>query len=137
MHDRNLLPSLRVRFTEPADVAAFGEGWFIYDERAIVRKPARDLIAIEEEVGLAMPQIMNEMRRSSVMGDLAGAWIAVREQDAKLAGVFEDFSPLVMLMEWERVPEDVEAGKGAPIDLPVPSTPSVILQTLPVTESPN
>lgn len=137
MHDRSLLPALRVRFTEPADVAVFGEGWYVYDERAIVRKPARDLIALEEQIGLAMPQVMNEMRRSSVMGDLAGAWIAVREHDPKLAGEFDDFSPLVMLLEWERVPQDVEAGKDEHSDLPVPLTHSVILQTLPVVESPN
>lgn len=137
MHDRELLPALRVKFTDPADVATFGEGWFIYDERALVRKPARELIAIEEETGLAMPQAMNEMRRSSVLGDLFGAWVAVREHDPKLAGPFEDFSPLVMLLEWERVPEDAEAGKGESFLPILPPTPSVTLQTLPVTELPS
>lgn len=135
MKPSSLLGPLRVRFTQPEDIAIYGDGWFVYSERDITRKPARELVEIEQQIGVPLIDAMNDLRRSSVFGDLVGAWIAVREHDPKLAGEFEDFSPLIMFAEWEEVPKDEGKGEGeTPLSRPPTMMPTHVLQTLPVVE---
>jgi len=116
---------MRFRFTEPADVEAYGDRWWIYDEAVIVRLPARELIRLEAEIDMAMPVVMNQMREDLTMGTLAATWLAIRLEDPDLAGRFDDYSPVVLLTEWAKVPEPEtpKADLGRPLD-PMPSTSS-------------
>lgn len=113
---------MRFKFTEPADVQAYGDGWWIYDEAAIVRRPARELVRLETEIGMVLSAIMNGMRDDSVMGTLAGTWIAIRLADPDIAGPFDAYSPIVMLTDWSKVPDEAKADLD-PLD-PTPETSS-------------
>lgn len=114
-----LLKPLQVRFTEPADADAYGSDWWTYDELALVTMPARDLIPLEAELGITLVDMMSGVRASSVVGDTAAAWIAIRMAGQPLP--FDKFSPAIMLAEWRSKPEEVETPKedGA-VSLPTP-----------------
>jgi hypothetical protein len=146
MDERRLLAPLRFRFTEPEDVERYGPGWFVYDEHKIVRKPARDLVSLEAELGMPLIAAMNGFRQDSALGNLAGCWIAVREVDPERAGPFDDFSPMIMLIAYESVPaeEAEDAGKAEDPEADTPAAPDsngsapasvtppmIVLQTLP------
>jgi hypothetical protein len=146
MDEKRLLAPMRFRFTEPEDVKRWGDRWFVYDEHRLVRAPARDLVALEAELGLTLVEAMNGFRADSALGNLAGCWMAVRAVDPQLAGPFDDFTPMIMLITYEAVPaeEAEDAGKAeAPVeDSPTspaasesaPASvppPTVVLQTLP------
>jgi len=143
MEENRLLKPVRFRFTDPEDVKRWGDRWYVYDERAIVTAPARDLVVLESLMGMTLISAMNGFRADSVLGNLACCWLAVRAVDPEVAGAFDDFTPMVMLINYEAVPE-VDEGKdeGSPTspasesaDLPVlVPTPTVTLQTLPVAE---
>lgn len=95
---------MRFRFTDPDDVAAFGDGWWVWDERAVTRLRARELIVLEETIGMSLVLAINLAREDSAAGDLAVTWIAVH-----LAGhpvKWADYNPAVLAVDWERVPEE-------------------------------
>lgn len=101
--DRNfLLPPHEVRFTEPADVEKYGADWYVYDELAIVTRPARELVPIELEIGAPLTTAMDGFRESSVFGDSVAAWLAVRAAGKDIA--WADFEPAIMLAEWRQQP---------------------------------
>lgn len=116
-----LLRPIRFRFNDPADVERYGDRWFVYSEAQIVRLPARKLIELELELGMTLLDAMNGSRESTVLGDLAAAWLAVHLEDPALAGKFNDFSPLIMLTTWEAATAE-DLGK-APATLPPPEKP--------------
>lgn len=141
------LDPLEFRFTDPDDAGKFGDGWFVYSEADIMRKPARELIELEVAMGLAIVSVMNGMRQGSVIGDTAATWIAVREVDPARAGEFDAFNPITMAIEWRAAEGKAPAAEAAstpePQDsgLPVaghqPDTTSgrtdtVVLQVLPI-----
>jgi hypothetical protein len=110
----SLLKPLRFRFTDAQDIADYGERWYIYDESAITSMRARDLMPLEQELGLPLADVMNGVRQSSIMGDMAGAWLALKldPEFGDKAPAFADFNPVVMLLKWSAVPaEEMEAGK--------------------------
>ncbi len=118
------LIKLQFRFTEPADVQTYGDRWWVYDEAAIVRRPARELVKLEVEIGMALPAVINQMRDDLVMGTLAGTWLAIRLADPDIAGPFDVYSPVVLLTEWSKVPEPDEPKADLdPLD-PTPETSS-------------
>lgn len=145
------LPAIRFRFTDPDDVEKYGDRWFVFDEGDILRRPARKLIEIEAELGLAIVNAFNGFRASTTLGDLCAAWIAVRDADADLAGSFDDFNPLIMTIVWEEVkaegkdeaetpatPEPAASISQTEEPPPLPiseMTPSVALPVMPVVES--
>jgi len=146
MDEKRLLAPMRFRFTEPEDVKRWGDRWYVYDEHKIVRAPARDLVALEAELGMSLVAAMNGFRSDTALGNLAGCWMAVRDVDPNLAGPFDDFSPMIMLITYEAVPaeEAEDSGKAAdPVeDSPISQAssesapasappPTVVLQTLP------
>jgi len=150
MDERRLMAPIRFRFTEPEDIERWGGDWYVYDEHKLVRKPARELVQLEAELGMTLINAMNGFRSDSVLGNLAGCWMAVREVDAERAGPFDDFSPVIMLITYEAVPamEAEDAGKDeGPVagtrPLPVGNgsapaserTRTVVLQTLPALAS--
>lgn len=92
---------MRFRFCED-DRERYGDGWTVYDEAALLRIPARELVDIEREIGMSIVAMFNRNRQGYTDGTLAAAWVARR-----LAGVvesFDEFAPLVLLIEWEPVP---------------------------------
>jgi hypothetical protein len=143
VQEKSLIKPIRFRFTDPEDVARWGDRWYVYDEGAIVRTPARELVALEQELGMTVISAMNGFRDDSVLGNLAATWLAVRAVDPELAGPFDDFTPLIMLINYESIPDEVDEGKdeGTPLPLdwtsngpPSDPPPTVVLQTLPVAE---
>lgn len=147
------LPPIEFRFTEPEDIGKYGDGWFTYDEASILRLPARQLIELESELNMPVTAVMNGFRQSSVLGDTAVAWLAVRATDPARAGEFDQFNPITMAIEWRDAtgkPEPVaEAGQEdtpMPVESPSPTasgslittsapTATVVLPSLPVAES--
>jgi hypothetical protein len=147
------LPAIRFRFGDAEDITKYGDRWFIFNEGAILRRPARDLIQIENELGLPLVNAFNGFRASTTLGDMCAAWIAVRDVDVKLAGSFDDFNPIIMMIEWEEAPtegkdetetpatpepEDSTSRTGDPSPESISeTTPSVVLPVMPVVESEN
>lgn len=127
------------RFTDPQDVELYGDRWFRYDESEIIRMRARDLIALEVQMGTAMVNVMNGARAHSTLGDLGAAWLGVRAADPNLAGEFEKFNPVTLAITWAN-PDEVDEGKApepetdsASTTISVPAD-TVTLPTLPIVE---
>ncbi|MCW2768474.1 MAG: hypothetical protein JWO11_4433 [Nocardioides sp.] len=121
----------QLRFTDPDDIKVYGDGWYVYDEAQIVRLDARRLVALEVQIGRPMAAVIDANRAGSVFGELAAAWLAVHLVDPGLAGEFDQFSPLIMLVDWERSPEpETPKADLDPLDL----TPSASSTDGPPTE---
>lgn len=103
-------PPMEFQFTDPSDVAVYGDRWYSYSEPDLIRRRGRDLIELEAEIGIPLPDVMNGLRVSAAMGVLGAAWIGVRDFDEKLAGDFDDFNPLTMTITWR--PAAVGEGKA-------------------------
>jgi hypothetical protein len=104
-----LLKPLQIRFTEPADIEAYGDDWHTYDELDLVTRPARDLIRLEAEIGITLVDAMRGVREDSALGNTVCAWLAVRAGGSNVA--FAEFSPAIMLAQWRTRPEDEEVPK--------------------------
>ena len=152
MEASKALRPLEFRFTDPADIAIYGDRWYRFSEADLIRTPARQLVELETELGMPIVDAMNGMRMSSTLGDLAGSWIGVRNYDPKLAGSFDDFNPMTLAITWRAAQDEVDLGKGfdqVEDTQPPPAdgfpgidpsrsatsapTDSVVLPTLPVT----
>lgn len=110
----SLLKPLRFRFTDPQDIADYGDRYWIYDESAITSQRARTLMALEQEMGLPIADVMNGVRASSAVGDMAGSWLAMKldPDTGDKAPAFDDYNPIVMMIVWSAVPaEELEPGK--------------------------
>jgi hypothetical protein len=126
------------RFTDPDDVKLYGDRWYRYSEADLIRTRARDLMALEIELGTSIVNVMNGSRMHSTLGDLAAAWLGVRAHDPTLAGSFDEFNPLTLAINWEH-PDDVDEVDEGKAETPEPTTTSaptdtVILPTLPIAE---
>ncbi|WP_330438821.1 hypothetical protein OHB44_28020 [Micromonospora sp. NBC_00821] len=96
-----LLPPMRFRFHED-DHERYGSDWWVYDEAALVRVPARQLVEIEQQIGMGVRDMCLGVRTNLTFANLASMWVV-----RKLAGVDEDFAsfePLVWLADWEPAP---------------------------------
>lgn len=115
------LPPIRFRFCEE-DRAAYGDGWHVYDEAALTRLPAGDVVALEralkDGVGLNLPAALNAVRRGDTTGDLVAMYVT--RWLAGERGAVAEFNPLIFQVEWEKVPEE-PAGDDAD---PPASSPS-------------
>lgn len=114
----SLLKPMRLRFTHPDDVAAYGDRWLVYDEAAWTMLPARTLMKLEIEIGIPLVDVMTGVRQSSTFGDMAAAWLAMELDPQYVAPPFSEFNPIVMMIEWDRVPVDEESGKDEGPSLP-------------------
>jgi hypothetical protein len=101
-------------------------------ERELAALPAREVIALEEEIGQPLVTVMTGVRRDAAAADLAACWLAVRRADPALAGPFAEFNPAVVLVEWDGASED-ELGKAEPAGSSEPTT-TVVLPSAPVAE---
>lgn len=131
---RSYLAPLRFRFTHPDDTAAYGEDWYIYSEPVITSMSARELAAIESEIGMPLVDLMNGVRESTAIGDLGAAWLGIKldAERGEKCPPFADFNVHTMLMDWERAPE----GKAPSPISPPDRTPTAVLPTLPAVAQP-
>jgi hypothetical protein len=155
MDARKALAPVEFRFGDPADVERFGDRWFRYSEGDLIRLPARDLIHLEGQLGMPIVEVMNGMRASTILGDTAAAWLGIQAEDPNLAGPFDEFNPITMLITWRKaeaegkdeartepevtvqdLPESEADGspEAGHSQTPAPPTqsPTVILPTLPI-----
>lgn len=135
MREEQLLAPYWFRFTEPDDMEKYGKDWYLYDETALIRLPARVLVAYEQALDVPIPEIMNGMRQGSILGNWGATWIALRQagRDVKL----DDYSPVVALVEWTtgdpHANQALDSGKDSPDPGP---GPVVELDVSPLAESP-
>lgn len=131
---KTALPPLEFQFTNPADVAKYGDRWYRYSEADIIRRPARELMSLESQTGIPMIDMMNGVRISSVAAELAATWIAVRDVDPVLAGEFDGYNPVVMAALWRSAVDEGKDSSESVESGPETSAPTdtVTLQTLPV-----
>jgi hypothetical protein len=116
MNKSKLMDPVEFRFTDPQDVEQYGDRWYRYAEEDLARFPARTLIELEGALGMPIVDVMNGMRASTVLGDTAAAWIGVRAVDPQLAGGFDSFNPLTLLIEWRPAREGKAPATTAPED---------------------
>jgi hypothetical protein len=125
MRASEVWPALEFRFTEPVDVELYGGGWYRYSEGDLIRKPARELVELEGQLGMPIVDVMNGARMRTLLGNLAAAWIGVRAAEPDLAGDFDDFSPLIMLVDWRPAEGKAEAGtEPEPAEPAMPEPPA-------------
>lgn len=110
-----LLPPYRFRFVEAEDVEAYGDRWWTWDEAAIARLRGRELIALEEAVGMPMIDVFAGTSRNATAEKLAAMWIALHLAGQDIA--FGEFNPMVLQARWEQIPEEaapspLDAGSG-------------------------
>lgn len=146
------LPPVWFRFTDENDKGKYGDGWFKYDESSILLKSARELISLETDLGMPIVAVMNGFRESTVLGDTAIAWLGVRDRDPAMAGDFDQFDPITMMIEWVKENPEPEGKSEPPASTPAPvvsdsptptdsdsetsvQTATVILPIMPITES--
>lgn len=128
------------RFTDEDDKGKYGSQWILYDEPALLRKRARDLIEIEDAIGVPVVGAINSFRNKGTLGDLALTWIALHQVDPARAGGFDEYNPLTHMIEWTTV--DPSPGKDeGPQDPALTSesmnsapTDTVVLPTMPISE---
>src|SRR5688572_4541459 len=101
---------MRFRFTEEADAATYGDGWWVWDEAEVTRLPARDIIALEETVGMPLITVIQGAHRNTTRGTLAAMWIAMHRAGHKVA--WADFNPAALLAEWREVPAETPLDSG-------------------------
>lgn len=118
----------RFRFVESEDVEAYGGDWWVWDEVALTRLRGREMIALEEAVGMKLLAIIQGLRSDDTAAKLAAMWIAMHRGGHKTA--WKDFNPMVHLASWEDVPKE-----PGPLDLGADPTPGSTSSDPPSTES--
>jgi hypothetical protein len=88
------------RFTDSDDAGKYGDRWYCYDEGALMRKRGRALLELENDLGMPLPAAMNGFRESSTLGELAVSWLGVHEIDPARAGEFDEYNPIVNMIQW-------------------------------------
>jgi hypothetical protein len=106
--------ALRFRFTDERDVAQYGDGWWVWDERDLAQMRGRDLIALEDQVDLPLWQIRRDLRTGSTLASMAAMWIAMTCAGTPV-GAWVDFNPAVGLTDWEVAPQAPLASGEDPV----------------------
>lgn len=117
----------RWRFTDVDDIAAYGDRWWIWNPAAVSRLPARQLIEIEEAIGIPWLAVLEQQQGRTTLGALAALWISMHQAGTTVA--WDEFSPLVFTTEWEEVPAE------PPLDSGAAPTPDSSSSPAPATES--
>jgi hypothetical protein len=110
----------------PDDHERYGDGSWVYDEAAILRLPARELINLEAAVG-PITTVLSRFREDYTDAKLAVVWIARRQ-----AGIVEDFDtfePLISLVtvsmpEVDADPPDLGSASSPNTEPPPESSPN-------------
>jgi hypothetical protein len=126
-----LMAPTEFRFVDEADVATYGDGWWVWNEVELTRLPAQDIIPLEEAVGMPLVSVIREVRRGMTSGALAAMWIAMHRggHEAEWA----KFNPAVLLAEWREVSYEPPLDSG---EAPAPDSDSSTAPP-PNTESPS
>ena len=95
--------ALRFRFLDEQDIADYGGDWWVWDEDEIARIRGRDLIALEEQIGMSLRRVRRGLREDSTLATMAAMWIALHRTGHPVA--WDQFNPAVQLAMWEVVPE--------------------------------
>ena len=122
-----LLPPIRFQFCAD-DRAEYGDGWTVYDESALLRIPARELIDIERQIGMSVLTMLQRARANYTDANLAAMWVSryragvrVDKGGKQVPEPFAEFQPLVLLADWEPVPDAGDVDPPAPNSSPPPS----------------
>lgn len=101
MQQLQLMGPRKFRFVDEADVATYGDGWWVWNEVELTRLPAREIIALEDAVGMPLVVVIRHARLGMTSGVLAAMWIAMHRggHDAD----WDDFNPAALLAEWREV----------------------------------
>lgn len=118
-------------FTDDDDVKAYGAGPHIYDEYRIVAMDARALVEIENMIGMPVAIMMNSVRASSAIGDMAGTWVALHLAGHPDLPAYPEYNPHTLLIEWSAPPE-ADPGKVEVPDTTSGTSEVISLPTLPV-----
>lgn len=113
-----LLPPIRFQFCAD-DRAEYGDGWTVYDESTLLRIPARELVDIERQIGMPVLVMMQRARQNYTDANQAAMWVARRAAGDQRP--FAEFQPLVLLADWEPVPDAGDVDPPAPNSSPSPS----------------
>jgi hypothetical protein len=114
------LPS-RWKFTDAEDVAAYGDRWWTWDEPALTRLRARQLIEIERRSACRWS---TSSRSSARWGRRWVRWppCGSRCTWPVTTVAWADFNPFVFATVWGAVPEaPLDSGEGS--DAGIPSSP--------------
>lgn len=101
----------RWKFTAEADVAAYGDRWWTWDEPAVSRLRARQLIEIEETIGMRVVDVVQRMHDKETVGILAALWISMHVGGHTVP--WAEFDPFVFTTVWEPVPTESPLDPGA------------------------
>lgn len=103
--------ALCFRFTDPDDVAAYGPDWRVWDQGRLAALRARELIALEAALGMAIPMVVKAFAEQSVLGRMAVMWLTLRLDGDQVA--WAGFDPLTFSVEWsDGVPPDPLGSSG-------------------------
>lgn len=104
----NLLPPMRFRFLDAEDQAAYGDGWWIWDEAAVARLRGRALIAIEDAIDLPVRAVIGLGHADYTIGNMATMWIALHLAGHEVG--WTEFNPIPLATEWELAPKEPAPG---------------------------
>jgi hypothetical protein len=104
--------ALRFRFTDEQDVAAYGDGWWVWDEANLTRLRGRELVALEDLLDMPLLRLRQLRQMGSTLGAMAAMWVSMHLAGTKVA--WADFNPMVNMAVWEVVPEAPLESGGDP-----------------------
>jgi hypothetical protein len=108
--DLDELKPARWRFTAKDDVEAYGDRWWTFDPIALIRLRARELMKIEETIGMPIVVMLRKLVERTTLGQFATMWVSMH-----MAGhpvVWDEFDPTVFTTEWEAVSDEAPLGSG-------------------------
>lgn len=120
----HLLKPYRFRFTDDDDIKAYGDGWRVWDEDALVHQMrGQELIELENTLGMPLRTVMAGVRTNSAIGFMAAMWIVLHRDGHDVT--WEDFNPMVGICPWELVPAvPLDPGQDSGEVPPEPTTSS-------------
>lgn len=101
---------MRWKFTAKDDVEAYGERWWVFDPAALVRLKARELMQIEETIGMPIVVMLEKLDARTTLGQLAAVWVSMRMAGHSVE--WASFDPTVYLTVWEEVPAEAPLDSG-------------------------
>lgn len=123
-------PALRAgrwRFTAKDDVEAYSDRWWTFDPMALIRLKGRELIRIEDMIGMPIPVMLEKLQERTTLGQLAAMWVSMRQAGHEVA--WDEFDVTVWTTEWEAVSAETPLDSG-----PAPA-PDESSSSEPATES--
>lgn len=118
---------MRWKFTAADDVAEYGDRWWTFDGQALLRRKARELMQIEETIGMPIADLLEKLDERTTLGMLGALWLSMHSAGHPVA--WAEFDPTVYLTVWEEVPAETPLDSGQDPEPAASSSPE------PATES--